>query len=56
MINVTGLASSKNLDPAQRRRHRLMRPEFLVQGREGLPTEESKYQIYSAWLMGCGKP
>jgi phosphoenolpyruvate-protein phosphotransferase (PTS system enzyme I) len=46
MINVTGLAELRDLDPAHVDGIGLMRTEFLFQDREKLPTEEEQYQIY----------
>src|ERR1700686_2005107 len=46
MINVTGLAELRDIDPSRVDGIGLMRTEFLFQGREKLPTEEEQYQIY----------
>jgi len=57
MINVTGLAELRGLDPAEVDGIGLMRTEFLFQGREILPTEEEQYQIYKRMLeWAAGKP
>src|SRR6202047_1691315 len=57
MINVTGLAELKELDPAQVDGIGLMRTEFLFQGRQNLPTEEEQYQIYKRMIeWAAGKP
>ena len=57
MINVTGLAELRGLDPAEVDGIGLMRTEFLFQGREQLPTEEEQYQIYRRMLeWAAGKP
>ena len=57
MINVTGLAELRGLDPADVDGIGLMRTEFLFQGREKLPTEEEQYQIYKRMLeWAAGKP
>jgi phosphoenolpyruvate-protein phosphotransferase (PTS system enzyme I) len=55
MINVTGLAELRGLDPAEVDGIGLMRTEFLFQSREILPTEEEQYQIYkqmAEWADG----
>jgi phosphotransferase system enzyme I (PtsI) len=55
MINVTGLAELRDIDPAAVDGIGLMRTEFLFQGREILPTEEEQYQIYkrmAEWADG----
>jgi phosphotransferase system enzyme I (PtsI) len=57
MINVTGLAELRDIDPAHVDGIGLMRTEFLFQGREKLPTEEEQYQIYRRMLeWAAGKP
>src|SRR6202140_3240245 len=57
MINVTGLAEPRGLDPAEVDGIGLMRTEFLFQGREQLPTEEEQYQIYRRMLEWAdGRP
>jgi phosphotransferase system enzyme I (PtsI) len=57
MINVTGLAELRGLDPADVDGIGLMRTEFLFQGREQLPTEEEQYQIYKRMVeWAAGKP
>jgi phosphotransferase system enzyme I (PtsI) len=57
MINVTGLAELRGLDPAEVDGIGLMRTEFLFQGREQLPAEEEQYQIYQRMLeWAAGKP
>ena len=57
MINVTGLAELKGLDPAHVDGIGLMRTEFLFQGREKLPNEEEQYQIYKRMVeWAAGKP
>src|SRR6266702_7969512 len=57
MINVTGLAELRDIDPARADGIGLMRTEFLFQGREKLPTEEEQYQIYKDMLeWAAGRP
>jgi phosphoenolpyruvate-protein phosphotransferase (PTS system enzyme I) len=57
MINVTGLAELRNLDPVEVDGIGLMRTEFLFQDRENLPTEEEQFQIYKRMLeWAAGKP
>ena len=57
MINVTGLAELRGLDPAHVDGIGLMRTEFLFQGHERLPTEEEQYQIYKSMVeWAAGKP
>jgi phosphotransferase system enzyme I (PtsI) len=57
MINVTGLAELRGLDPADVDGIGLMRTEFLFQGREQLPTEEEQYQTYKRMVeWAAGKP
>jgi phosphotransferase system enzyme I (PtsI) len=57
MINVTGLAELKDLDPTSVDGIGLMRTEFLFQSREKLPTEEEQYQIYKRMVeWAAGKP
>src|SRR6266481_1023845 len=57
MINVTGLAELRGLDPAEVDGIGLMRTEFLFQGREILPTEEEQYQIYKRMVEWAdGRP
>src|ERR1700730_18018583 len=57
MINVTGLAELRGLDPAEVDGIGLMRTEFLFQGREQLPTEEEQYRIYRRMVeWAAGKP
>jgi phosphotransferase system enzyme I (PtsI) len=57
MINVTGLAELRGLDPAHVDGIGLMRTEFLFHGREQLPTEEEQYQTYKRMLeWAAGKP
>jgi phosphotransferase system enzyme I (PtsI) len=57
MINVTGLAELRDIDPAHVDGIGLMRTEFLFQGREKLPTEEEQYQIYKRMAeWAAGKP
>jgi phosphotransferase system enzyme I (PtsI) len=57
MINVTGLAELRGIDPAQVDGIGLMRTEFLFQERATLPTEEEQYQIYRRMLEWAdGKP
>src|SRR6266403_395940 len=57
MINVTGLAELRDIDPARTDGIGLMRTEFLFQGREKLPTEEEQYQIYKRMLeWAAGRP
>jgi len=57
MINVTGLAELRGLDPADVDGIGLMRTEFLFQARATLPTEQEQYQIYKQMLEWAkGKP
>src|SRR5258706_8544863 len=57
MINVTGLAELRGIDPAEVDGIGLMRTEFLFQGREVLPTEEEQYQIYKRMVEWAdGRP
>ena len=57
MINVTGLAELRDIDPAHVDGIGLMRTEFLFQGRKKLPTEEEQYQIYKRMLeWAAGRP
>jgi phosphoenolpyruvate-protein phosphotransferase (PTS system enzyme I) len=57
MINVTGLAELKEMNPSQVDGIGLMRTEFLFQEREALPTEEEQYQIYRQMAeWAAGKP
>ncbi len=57
MINVTGLAELRDLDPAHVDGIGLMRTEFLFQGREKLPAEEEQYQTYKRMLeWAAGRP
>jgi phosphotransferase system enzyme I (PtsI) len=57
MINVTGLAELRGIDPATVDGIGLMRTEFLFQGCEKLPTEEEQYQIYRRMVeWAAGKP
>ena len=57
MINVTGLAELRGIDPAEVDGIGLMRTEFLFQGREILPTEEEQYQIYKRMVEWAdGRP
>ena len=57
MINVTGLAELRDIDPAGVDGIGLMRTEFLFQEREQLPTEEEQYRIYSRMAeWAAGKP
>ena len=57
MINVTGLAELRDIDPAHVDGIGLMRTEFLFQDREKLPTEEEQYQIYKRMVeWAAGKP
>jgi phosphotransferase system enzyme I (PtsI) len=57
MINVTGLAELRDLDPALVDGIGLMRTEFLFQGRAQLPTEDEQYQIYRRMVeWAAGKP
>jgi phosphotransferase system enzyme I (PtsI) len=57
MINVTGLAELKDMNPSQVDGIGLMRTEFLFQERETLPTEEEQYQIYRQMAeWAAGKP
>jgi phosphotransferase system enzyme I (PtsI) len=54
MINVTGLAELRDIDPSTVDGIGLMRTEFLFQGRERLPTEEEQYQIYRQMAEWAG--
>src|SRR5246500_3973581 len=57
MINVTGLAELRDLDPANVDGIGLMRTEFLFQSRAKLPTEDEQYQIYRRMAeWGGGTP
>jgi len=57
MINVTGLAELRDMDPSKVDGIGLMRTEFLFQGREKLPTEEEQYRIYRQMAeWAAGKP
>jgi len=57
MINVTGLAELRDIDPAHVDGIGLMRTEFLFQGRGKLPTEEEQDQIYRRMVeWAAGKP
>ncbi len=57
MINVTGLAELKDMDPEDVDGIGLMRTEFLFHGREKLPTEEEQFRIYKRMLEWAkGKP
>ncbi|SHN65611.1 phosphoenolpyruvate--protein phosphotransferase [Bradyrhizobium erythrophlei] len=57
MINVTGLAELKQMNPSQVDGIGLMRTEFLFQEREALPTEEEQYQVYRQMAeWAAGKP
>lgn len=57
MINVTGLAELRVMDPSQVDGIGLMRTEFLFQERETLPTEEEQYQVYRQMAeWAAGKP
>lgn len=57
MINVTGLAELRDMDPSKADGIGLMRTEFLFQEREQLPTEEDQYQIYRQMAeWAAGKP
>jgi len=55
MINVTGLAELRDIDPSNVDGIGLMRTEFLFQEREQLPSEEEQYHIYrqmAEWATG----
>jgi phosphotransferase system enzyme I (PtsI) len=57
MINVTGLAELRDIDPSKVDGIGLMRTEFLFQARDRLPTEEEQYQIYRQMAeWAAGKP
>jgi phosphoenolpyruvate-protein phosphotransferase (PTS system enzyme I) len=57
MINVTGLAELRDIDPAHVDGIGLMRTEFLFQEREKLPTEEEQYQVYKQMVeWAAGRP
>jgi phosphotransferase system enzyme I (PtsI) len=55
MINVTGLAELRDMNPSKVDGIGLMRTEFLFQERKTLPSEEEQYQIYrqmAEWAVG----
>jgi phosphotransferase system enzyme I (PtsI) len=54
MINVTGLAELREIDPSRVDGIGLMRTEFLFQEREQLPTEEEQYRIYKQMAEWAG--
>jgi phosphoenolpyruvate-protein phosphotransferase (PTS system enzyme I) len=57
MINVTGLAELRDIDPSKVDGIGLMRTEFLFQERENLPSEDEQYQIYRQMVeWAAGKP
>jgi phosphotransferase system enzyme I (PtsI) len=57
MINVTGLAELRDMDPSKVDGIGLMRTEFLFQERDRLPTEEEQYHIYRKMAeWAAGKP
>jgi phosphoenolpyruvate-protein phosphotransferase (PTS system enzyme I) len=57
MINVTGIAELRGIDPAGVDGIGLMRTEFLFQARKQLPTEDEQYQIYRQMVeWAAGKP
>jgi len=57
MINVTGLAELRDIDPSTVDGIGLMRTEFLFQARDNLPGEEEQYQIYRQMAdWAAGKP
>jgi phosphoenolpyruvate-protein phosphotransferase (PTS system enzyme I) len=57
MINVTGLAELRDIDPSKVDGIGLMRTEFLFQQPERLPSEEEQYQIYRQMAeWAAGKP
>jgi phosphotransferase system enzyme I (PtsI) len=57
MINVTGLAELKEIDPSKVDGIGLMRTEFLFQARDKLPSEEEQYHIYRQMAeWAAGKP
>ena len=57
MINVTGLAELREMNPSRVDGIGLMRTEFLFQERETLPTEEEQYQLYRQMAeWAAGKP
>ena len=57
MINVTGLAELRDIDPSKVDGIGLMRTEFLFQERDQLPTEEEQYRIYKQMVeWAAGKP
>jgi phosphoenolpyruvate-protein phosphotransferase (PTS system enzyme I) len=57
MINVTGLAELRDIDPSGVDGIGLMRTEFLFQEQEQLPTEDEQYQIYRQMAeWAAGKP
>ena len=57
MINVTGLAELRDIDPSKVDGIGLMRTEFLFQAREKLPSENEQHQIYRRMAeWAAGKP
>jgi phosphoenolpyruvate-protein phosphotransferase (PTS system enzyme I) len=57
MINVTGLAELRDIDPSKVDGIGLVRTEFLFQERDKLPGEEEQYQIYRKMVeWAAGKP
>jgi phosphotransferase system enzyme I (PtsI) len=55
MINVTGLAELRDIDPSKVDGIGLMRTEFLFHSRDRLPTEDEQYQVYgrmAEWAAG----
>jgi phosphotransferase system enzyme I (PtsI) len=57
MINVTGLAELRDIDPSKVDGIGLVRTEFLFQERDKLPGEEEQYQIYRKMTeWAAGKP
>jgi phosphotransferase system enzyme I (PtsI) len=57
MINVTGLAELRDIDPSKVDGIGLMRTEFLFQARDESPAEDEQYQIYRQMAeWAAGKP
>jgi phosphoenolpyruvate-protein phosphotransferase (PTS system enzyme I) len=57
MINVTGLAELRDIDPSNVDGIGLMRTEFLFHEREQLPDEDEQYEIYKQMAeWASGKP
>lgn len=57
MINVTGLAELRDIDPSTVDGIGLMRTEFLFQARDKLPNEQEQFEIYRQMVEWAkGKP